>query len=272
MPEGDTIAKVAGFLDAALAGQRVEGILLHPAFGPSSGAVCIEQIDAHGKHLYIRLAEGWVLRTHLGLYGSWHRYRPDEPWRRPPRQAALRVLAEDWEYVCFNAKEVEWLAGQGFRLADQCARLGRDLIREPLEPTQWVAHARGLLPPATWAVDVLLDQRVAAGIGNVYKSELLFIARVWPLTPLGRLQDDLLIGLYEQAGKWLSANLGGGPRTTRTAPDRRGRLWVYGRAGQACLRCGEGRIRRAPMGVRPRSTYWCEQCQAEPAPGAPAAI
>ncbi|MBK1705320.1 DNA-formamidopyrimidine glycosylase family protein [Halochromatium glycolicum] len=269
MPEGDTITKVARFLDSALAGRQVARILLHPALGASSGPAEIERISAQGKHLYVTLGDGRVLRSHLGLYGSWHRYRPGEPWRRPARQAAIRVLAEDWEYVCFNAKEVEWLTQQGFRLADQRARLGHDLISESIEPAQLAQRARRMLEPKTLVVDVLLDQRLAAGIGNVYKSEVLFIERVSPLSCLGQLSDERLLGLYHRAAVLLAANLGGGPRTTRTARDRRGHLWVYGRSGQTCLRCGEERIQRGILGAQPRSTYWCGSCQ-PPFPPRPA--
>lgn len=268
MPEGDTVTKVARFLDAALADSRVERISLHPAFGVSIGPADIDQVSAHGKHLYIALLDGRVLRSHLGLYGSWHRYRRGEPWRRPARQAAIRVLAEDWEYVCFNAKEAEWLTRQGFRLADQRARLGHDLISEPIEPARLARRARQMLRPETLLVDVLLDQRIAAGIGNVYKSEVLFIERVWPLNCLGQLDDERLIGLYHRAAVLLAANLGGGPRTTRAARDRRGHLWVYGRSDQTCLRCGAARIQRTVLGVQPRSTYWCIGCQSPSRPTA----
>jgi endonuclease-8 len=261
MPEGDTITKLARFLDAELAGRMVLRIELHPAFGQSLGAAEVGSVRPHGKHLYLALGDGRVLRSHLGLYGSWHRYRPREPWRRPRRQASIRIRTADWDYVCFNAKEVEWLSQGGFRLADQQARLGSDLIEDRVEPARLAQRARCLLEPGTALVDVLLDQRVAAGIGNVYKSEVLFLERVSPLARLGQLSDVALAGLYQQAAALLGENLGGGPRTTRKALDRRGVLWVYGRSGQPCLRCGSAPIRRVVIGAQPRSTYWCERCQ-----------
>lgn len=260
MPEGDTISKLALFLDQALAGQPIQALRLHPAFGASAGPARVEHIQAQGKHLYIALDKGRLLRSHLGLYGSWHRYRPGEAWLRPRRQASILLQAADWDYVCFNAKEAEWLEQGGFRLADQRHRLGQDLISEPLEPSALLERARQLLSPATLMVDVLLDQRLAAGIGNVYKSELLFLGRHAPLSTLGSLSDESLIALYRQAAELLKANLGGGPRTTRFSHDRRGHLWVYGRRDLPCLRC-ETPIRRAILGAQPRSTYWCERCQ-----------
>ncbi|MBK5931181.1 DNA-formamidopyrimidine glycosylase family protein [Halochromatium salexigens] len=260
MPEGDTITKLARFLDQALSGQRLRAVRLHPAFGPSAGAVRIQRISAHGKHLSIVFDNGHLLRSHLGLHGSWHRYRVGEPWRRPRRQLSLLLDASDWDYVCFNAKEIEWLKQGGFGLADRQQHLGRDLIAQPLDPASLLVRARQLLTPATLLVDVLLDQRLAAGIGNVYKSELLFLERYGPLTHLGALNDDDLLSLYRRAVTLLGANLGSGPRTTRFERDDRGSLWVYGRRDQPCLRSGAP-LRRAIIGARPRSTYWCAHCQ-----------
>ena len=260
MPEGDTVTKLALFLDQALAGQTINALRLHPALGASAGPGRIEHIRAQGKHLYIELDNGRLLRSHLGLYGSWHRYRPGEPWQRPRRQASILLQASEWDYVCFNAKEAEWLEPDSFRLADQQHRLGRDLISEPLEPSALLTRVRTLRLPTSLMVDVLLDQRLAAGIGNVYKSELLFLERHPPLATLGSLSDEALVALYRLAAKLLKANLGGGPRTTRFTPDHRGPLWVYGRRDLPCLHC-ETPIRRSLLGAQPRSTYWCEHCQ-----------
>jgi len=221
----------------------------------------VETVQAHGKHLYLHLTDGRVLRSHLGLYGSWHRYKCGERWRKPRRQATIRLETDDWDYVCFNAKHVEWLQADGFRLADQRARLGADLISEPQAPAEALKRARRLLAPSAPLVDLLLDQRIAAGIGNVYKSEVLFLESCWPLLPVEALSDDGLTRLFQRAADLLAANLGGGPRTTRMARDRRGQLWVYGRREQSCLRCGKGSIRRALLGKAPRSTYWCPCCQ-----------
>lgn len=260
MPEGDTISKLALFLDRALAGRLIKTLRLRPTFGASIGPARVERASAQGKHLFIALDNGRVLRSHLGLYGSWHRYRLDESWRRPRRQASILLQASDWDYVCFNAKEVEWLQQGGFRQFDQQHRLGMDLIREQLEEEALLDRVRRLLPPATLMVDVLLDQRLAAGIGNVYKSELLFLRRHSPSATLGGLSDQDLVALYRQAAELLRANLGGGPRITRFARDRCGHLWVYGRRDLPCLRCHTP-IRRAVLGAQPRSTYWCPRCQ-----------
>jgi endonuclease-8 len=260
MPEGDTITKLGRFLQDALVGQAVQRVRLHPAFGESRGPARIEAVSTLGKHLYLAFDHGWVLRSHLGLYGSWHRYRVGEPWRRPRRQLSILVETAEWSFVCFNAKEAQWLKRAGFALADQQQRLGPDLISEPLDASVLLERARGWLAPSTLLVDVLLDQRLAAGIGNVYKSEVLFLEGCCPQARLAELSDEGLFGLYRRAAELLRQNLGGGARRTRFARDGLGSLWVYGRLGRPCFRCRTP-ISRAIIGARPRSTYWCESCQ-----------
>jgi endonuclease-8 len=261
VPEGDTIAKLARFLDQALSGQPVREVVVHPALGRSGGSGCVDRVSAHGKHLDIDFADGRLLRSHLGMYGSWHRYRAGGDWRRPRRQMSILLRAAHWDYVCFNAKHAEWLARHGFRDQDHRARLGHDLICGPLDDGQLLERTRTLLTASTPLVDVLLDQRLAAGIGNVYKSELLFLEHLSPLARLGDLADAQVLGLYRRAAALLRDNLGGGARRTRFERDRRGQLWVYGRRDLACLRCRGGVVRRAMVGERPRSTYWCDRCQ-----------
>jgi endonuclease-8 len=194
------------------------------------------------------------------MYGSWHRYRPGQPWRKPARQASIVIVGADADYVCFNAKQVQWLKQLGFARADQANRLGPDLIREPFDADRILARAKALLSSSTLIVDLLLDQRLAAGIGNVYKSEILFVEGRSPMLRLQDLSNDALASLYWRAAELLRDNLGGGPRTTRKAFDEKGPLWVYGRFARPCLRCATP-IRRASLGVNPRSTYWCPACQ-----------
>jgi endonuclease-8 len=261
MPEGDTIHKLARFLDAELRGTVVAETRLHPALGPSRGAARIESVTCKGKNLYIHYDGGAALRSHLGLYGAWHRYRPGEDWRKPRRQASIVLVTPVWHLVCFNAREVQWLEAGGFRHRDGLYRLGSDLITAPLDPGALLGRCRGRLAPGTQLVDVLLDQRIAAGIGNVYKSEVLFLEGCSPVQTLSATGDAALLALYRRAAALLKANLGGGPRATRENHDGHGHLWVYGRGGLPCLRCGMP-VARGLLGQRPRSTYWCEGCQA----------
>jgi endonuclease-8 len=261
MPEGDTIHKVAAYLDAALRGCAVTAVRLHPAFGPSAGPRRVARVASEGKHLFVTFDDGTELRSHLGMYGAWHTYPRGADWRKPRRQASLVISTDRQNFVCFNAKEVQWLRLHGFRRADQGARLGADLIRDGLEPRELLGRIRRFCPPQTLLVDLLLDQRIAAGIGNVYKCEVLFLeGRLPPERRVQDLDDDALLALYRRAAALLGENLGGGPRRTRFAADDGGGLWVYGRAGLPCRRCGAP-VRRAKLGVLPRSTYWCERCQ-----------
>ncbi|TVQ89726.1 MAG: hypothetical protein EA400_06960 [Chromatiaceae bacterium] len=273
MPEGDTVHKLMVFLDTALRGRDVAGVRLHPALGPSRGTGRISAVVCQGKHLTFRFADGSELRSHLGLYGAWHRYRPGASWHKPARQASILIDAGDWLYVCFNARAAQWLCSGGPRAVDQQQRLGADLIAERIDPVGLLGRVAAL-PASSLLVDVLLDQHIAAGIGNVYKSEVLFLGGCHPWQTLGETPPATLLGLYRRAADLLQANLGGGRRQTRDPRDGCGRLWVYGRRGLPCLRCGQP-IRRGLLGVRPRSTYWCPDCQGgdsqrPPATGRPA--
>jgi endonuclease-8 len=264
VPEGDTVHKLCNYLAPRLVGRQVGSLELRRVPGAER---ClgrrIDAVHAHGKHLFLDLDNALSLRSHLGMYGSWHRYRPGEPWRRPRRQASL-VLGVDSElYVCFNAKEIELLRTPGVRGRILAMRLGPDLLDSGTDPASAVPRARDMLPGSAPLVDVLLDQRVAAGIGNVYKSEVLFLERRHPLTPQAALPDRALAGLFRLAARLLRGNLHGGRRVTREDVDGAGRLWVYGRSGQPCLRCG-ALLQSARLGRDHRGSCWCPRCQAEP--------
>jgi endonuclease-8 len=197
------------------------------------------------------------------MYGSWHRYPAagPAPAVRGRVSVALTVAGPPARevFACYNAKDVELVAVDGDRSQALAAHLGDDLLGAAPDIAGVVARARRLLPAAL-LVDALLDQRVAAGIGNVYKSELLFLAALPPTTTLGDVDDATLVAIYAEARRLLAANLGGGPRTTRTTADGAGRLWVYNRAGRPCHRCRTP-IASARLGARPRGTWWCPRCQ-----------
>lgn len=261
MPEGDTIHKLAVFLATALVGQRLAGARLR---GQDIGELREQRVQAvasKGKHLLIEFDGGLSLRVHLGMYGSWHRYPVWQPWEKPARQATLELSIQELQYVCFNAKEVELVPTLGFRMRDQTSRLGPDLTCDTPAIDALLKRARGIPSTDTEVTDLLLDQRIASGIGNVYKSEVLFLERCAPRARVGDLNDDTLAALYRTAERLLKNNLGGGPRVTRTTDDGRGILWVYGRDRRPCLRCGV-RVERAYLGRYLRPTYWCPSCQA----------
>lgn len=260
MPEGDTIFKLAAFLGPALQGRSVRHGVARTRSPIDLAGLRIEAVYARGKHLFIAFDRALVLRSHLGMRGSWHHYPPDAPWQRPRTQASIIIDVGDRLYVCFNAKQVELVRHHGARDRHLLTTLGPDLLADTIDYPAIIARARELSDPARSIADVLLDQRIACGIGNVYKSETLFLCCRHPRAPLGRLADDALLTLYREASKLLGRNLRGGPRVTRRTADGSGRLWVYGRTGQPCLRC-DTPIASALLGEQQRSTFWCPSCQ-----------
>ncbi|HKU37354.1 MAG TPA: DNA-formamidopyrimidine glycosylase family protein [Polyangiales bacterium] len=273
MPEGDTIFRAARALHKALAGKTVTRFeSVFPKLDrvdqdePIAGRTLLG-VEARGKHLLMHLSGGLSLRTHMRMSGSWHIYRPGEAWQRP--RAQLRILLEtaDFVAVAFLVHEAEWL-----READmprsRIAQLGPDLLSGDFDLETAVSRmqARGGEP----ICDVLLDQRALAGIGNVYKSEVLFLAGVHPQQPVRELSGDQLRELAALAQRLLRQNVHedapssittyrGLRRTTRRA-DPGERLWVYGRAGKPCRRCGSAIIGTA-AGKHVRKTYHCPRCQ-----------
>lgn len=261
MPEGDTIHTIANYLAPRLAERTVRGLRMADA---AAGERCtgrrIRSVTAHGKHLYIEFDNDTVLRSHLGMYGTWHRYRAHEHWRKPTSQASLVLSVDDDVFVCFNAKEIELIELPSVRERILDTRLGPDLVGPDADLAYAVQRAREFLDGDTLLADVLLDQRVACGIGNVYKSEVLFIEGLLPQAPLQRVDNAELGACYATAADLLRRNLGGGRRVTRFEGDDAGRLWVYGRRALPCLRC-EGRVSAARLGKHYRSTFWCPGCQ-----------
>ncbi len=261
MPEGDTIHKLANYLGPRLADQEILSA------GGARADVArrlngrhIENVSARGKHLFIELDNATALRSHLGMHGSWHRYAHGEDWRKPRSQASIVFRVADDDYVCFNAKEVELVRLSSVRNRVVNDRLGPDLIGDDIDASALVQRAREFLEPDAPLIDVLLDQRVASGIGNVYKSEVLFIERLPPDTKLGDVSDERLAACFTLASDLLRKNLGGGMRTTRFESDSAGSVWVYGRTGQPCLEC-DTPIRSRRMGSNHRGTFWCPACQ-----------
>lgn len=266
MPEGDTVHTLAAALTPLLIDARIEraaGRLL-PHNSELAGR-CVKYIYAKGKHLFMELDDGGVLRTHLGLYGSWHQYRLGETWHKPAWQASLVLWTAERVLVCFNARDVEWLRDGGLRHRDTLHHLGPDLTNENFDLRTALLRAREMVADETPVLDVLLDQRLACGIGNIYKSEVLFIERIHPLTRFGQLGEETLGTLYQRARALLLRNVGVAARTTRFTTDGRGRLWVYGRVGKPCFRC-QSTLQRAMLGKDLRVTYWCPQCQPQPSP------
>jgi endonuclease VIII len=257
MPEGDTLVNTAAQLRPVLAGRPLTRIEVRRNRWPlpRPGTV-VDAVDAAGKHLLITFADGNVLQSHLGMTGSWHVYRAGQRWRDDPGAIRARVAVADHEAVLFRAPTVRlWPPG----LAEERPwhRLGPDLCTPPVDVAEIVTRVRAG-PADREIADVLLDQHVAAGIGNVYKSEALHACGIHPRTPVGSLDDARLVSLYTTASAQLVANIGRWKR--RTHP--RG-LAVYGRDRQGCRRCHSA-VRSTRQGDLDRITYWCPRCQPGP--------
>jgi endonuclease-8 len=274
MPEGDTIHRAARTLNTALGGQRVErfeSVLAQltrvDADTPIAGRT-VERVEARGKHLLMWLSGGdasLVLRTHMRMHGSWHVYRPGERWQRPRHEMRIVIETAPFVAVAFAVPVAEFVDAASLEREGPVAELGPDVLSDTFDAPEAVSRlrARGEMAIA----DALLDQRALAGIGNVFKSESLFAARVNPFTPVHALDDGTLSRIVATAQRQMRANAGeadtvaaaGGRRTTNRL-DPSARLWVYGRRGLPCRRCGTP-IERAKQGPDSRSTNWCERCQ-----------
>ena len=262
MPEGDTVFKLAAYLRPQLLGRTLgRGSL----YGLRRDDLCGRQVSdvyARGKHLFVELDARQLLRSHLGMYGSWHTYAPGEAWQKPARRAALVLNTGERLFVCFDPLQIEMLRRGGVRERRLDAALGPDLLATEVDLAAVLARAHALGDAHAPVVDLLLDQRIAGGIGNVYKSEVLFLEQIDPHLAIGCLDDKQILALYRRAHELLRENVSGGPRVTRRAPDDAGELWVYGRNGQPCL-CCDSVIRSDRVGRGLRTTFWCPHCQFE---------
>jgi endonuclease-8 len=274
MPEGDTIFRAARTLDRALRGTavtRFESVL--PALTrvdddrPIAGRT-IESVRAAGKHLLVAFSGGLTLRTHMRMNGSWHIYRPGEPWRLPRSAMRLAIETASFVAVAFKVPVAEFLDDRAAARREDLAAMGPDLLAEGFDAGEVIRRIRAR--PDAEIAQALLNQRIVAGAGNIYKSETLFVAGVNPFTRVSRVSDEDLARILATARRLMQLNVregapGGivtvpGLRRTTGRADPSERLWVYGRSGRPCRRCGTA-IERRKQGPDARSTYWCPGCQ-----------
>ncbi len=259
MPEGDTLHQAAERVDGAIGGERILRVQgSHRAVrreGRRLVGASVERVEALGKHLLVHVSSGWTLRTHLGMTGSWHVYAPDQPWRITPGKARVVLVTPAASAVCFAAPHVD-LAPTG-QVMEGLERIGPDLALRTPAFDEIVVRARRSNAPTV--ADLLLDQGVASGVGNVYKSEVLFLQRLDPGLSPRQLDDDAVGALYRRANRLLLANVAD-PRRTTTGSRGRERTWVYGRGGRPCRRCGTT-IAAETHGPLDRVSYWCPACQ-----------
>ncbi len=253
--------RTALHLDKALTG----AVLLETDFRVPAHATLdlsgrtVEATLARGKHLLTRIGPDHSLHTHLKMEGSWHLYKPGTRWRRPAHEARVVLRTEDWTAVGFALGVTEVLA----RDAEDTVvgHLGPDLLGPDWDEHE--ALRRLLADPDRPVGDAILDQRNLAGIGNLYRSELCFLAGVHPRLPVGEVPD--LPRLVRRARSVLEANKARVEQTT-TGDVRKGRqTWVYRRDKEPCRRCGTTiRVEMQGPETRERASYWCPSCQPDP--------
>jgi endonuclease-8 len=234
----------------------------------------IESVESRGKHLLMHFSGGLTLRIHLRMNGSLHIYRPGEKWKRPSSSARIVVETEDFVAVAFDIQEAELLSERQVERHEDLSKLGPDVLTESFDPEEVIRRARkrGHVTVA----ELLLNQRVVAGIGNVYKSETLFEARVNPFLTGAELSDADWRRILEIARRLMNANVVDvrrngivtytGYRRTTNRSNPAERMWVYGRIQLPCRRCG-AEIEMRRQGLDVRSTYFCRTCQGVPPAG-----
>jgi endonuclease VIII len=266
MPEGDTIFRAARTLNRALAGQVVAKFETQlPRLSridedaPVAGRV-VERVDAAGKWMRMWFSGDMVLLTHMLMNGSWHVYRPGERWQRPRIQMRVAIHTEAFVAVAFQVQVAEFHTVATLERHRSVRRLGPDVLAEEFDAGAVLAQLRSR--PELEVGVALLTQSLVAGLGNVYKSEVCFAARVNPWRTVGALSIAELASVVEQSRKMMKANVaeGSGMRRTTGWVNPAERFWVYGRRGKPCLVCGTA-ILGAKQGVDARVTFWCPECQ-----------
>jgi endonuclease VIII len=270
MPEGDTIYRTATTLRRWLGGRQVTSARTtapNVGLGVLVGDT-VADVEPRAKHLLIRFGSGRILHTHMRMTGSWHVYTSGERWHRPSSQARIVLETGERLAVCFSAPVIELLVPGGDRLHPVLAALGPDVLVEPLDVGE--VRQRVLHQPGSQEIgDVLLDQRVASGIGNIYRCEALFLDGIHPRRSLDEVGADAVVHAVESAARLMKTGAGSTaaaqarPPLDARRPPLTGGRWVYDRAGRPCRRCGEP-IRSGRVGSQARTAYWCPRCQPPP--------
>jgi endonuclease VIII len=276
VPEGDTIYRAARALGQVLEGKLVTRFetALAPLASidddtPVAGRI-VEKVESRGKWLLVHFSEDLILVTHMLMSGSWHIYRAGERWRRGRREMRVILATADFEAVAFNVPVAKFYTVRTLARNSAIPKLGPDLLSKAFAADD--AKARLLANGDEQIANVLLNQHVMAGLGNVYKSEVLFACGLHPFRLVSTLTSAEVDCILDRAKRFLEANVkdgadGGmvtytGLRRTTRASDPGARLWVYRRQGKECRRCGTAILMRR-QGPGARSTYWCPECQPE---------
>ena len=251
MAEGDTILRAARRIGAALDGEQLEVSAPNPR-GRAAGVerldgLTLERVDARGKHLLLHFGDR-VLHSHLGMSGAWHVYRRGASWRKPPGAAWAVLRGESSEAVQFGGPTLRLLGESALRRDPVLARLGPDILAADFDAATVASSLRSA--PEQAIGDALLDQHLVAGIGNIFKSEACFEARLDPWQPIGQISEEQLHHVVQAAHDLMH----------EAVEDGRQDRAVYKRTGRPCPRCATP-IRSRGQGDANRTTYWCPVCQ-----------
>jgi endonuclease-8 len=251
MAEGDTIRRLVHRLETTIVGEEVAASAPNPR-GRAAGVerldgMTLQRAEARGKHLMLSFGE-LSLHSHLGMSGGWHLYRQGAPWRRPRRSAWAVLSGGGWDAVQFGGSTLEVMTTAKLRRHPQITGLGPDILDDEFDLDAVITALRS--DRSRELGDALLDQRLVAGIGNIFKSEACFAAKVDPWRPVGDLSDEELGEVLCDARKLMQ-----GAVETGRHPFR-----IYRRRQGTCPRC-RGRISSRGQGDDNRTTYWCPRCQ-----------
>jgi endonuclease-8 len=254
MAEGDSVLRIARRIEQTLAGEQVS-VRAPGQRRPAGLAIAeldgarLDRVESRGKHLLLHFEDRLVLHNHLGMRGSWQIVRDGERWRRPAREAWIAISGTGFEAVNFGGSTMRIATEAQLWRDPRLARLGPDILAEAFEPADAVARLRGTNPEIALG-EALLGQRLVAGIGNIFKSEGCFEARIDPTRKLESLTDEELTVVLSATRDLMLAAVATGRQPHR----------VYREAGRPCPRCGTA-IRSRAQGDSARTTYWCPECQ-----------
>lgn len=261
MAEGDTIHRLARRLEAALGGQEIASARapsprspLHRSAAQLAGRELVSA-RARGKHLLLEFGGGLWLRSHLKMNGAWHLYGSGEKWRKSERSAWLVLAGEPRDAgggiqaVQFGGPELELVPRSRIGIHPRLSRLGPDLLAPGFTASAGVAGLRRT-DPSRGIGDAILDQSLVAGVGNIFKSEGLWRAKIDPWRKLSDLSDEELLAAVEATRALMAAAVESGRQPKR----------IYNAAGRPCPRCRTP-IRSRGQGDDNRTTYWCPACQ-----------
>lgn len=258
VPEGDTVWLAAQRMHRALAGDVLTATDFRvPQLATTDlrGRTVLEVVS-RGKHMLTRVSGDLTLHTHFRMDGTWHVYRPGQRWRGPDWQVRLVLATARSVAVGYRLPVVELVPTGEEHLV--VGHLGPDLLGDDWDAARALANLQA--DPDRAVGEALLDQQVLAGLGNMYRCEVLFLRGVSPWTPVRDVAE--LERMVDVSHRVLHANKGRGEQAV-TGSVRRGESnYVYARAHQACRRCRTP-ILKAMQGpaLVARDTYWCPRCQ-----------